>query len=63
MSFAPSYGEFDSTRVVRSNRRLAALLKSHEAPVSRHVEKGLDHFDVHSRCTIRTVIGIEHWKR
>ncbi|WP_322067378.1 alpha/beta hydrolase [Burkholderia ubonensis] len=47
VSFALSYGESDSTRVIRSNRRLAVLLDSHEAPVSCHVEKGRDHFDTH----------------
>lgn len=47
LPFALSYGECDSPRVIRSNRRLAALLACQSAPVSSHVEKGRDHFDTH----------------
>ncbi|SOE99523.1 Acetyl esterase/lipase [Burkholderia sp. OK233] len=47
LSFALNYGEYDSPRVIRSNRRLAALLACQSAPVACHVEKGRDHFDTH----------------
>lgn len=47
LPFALSYGEHDSPRVIRSNRRLAALLACQSAPVTCHVEKGHDHFDTH----------------
>jgi arylformamidase len=46
-AFALSYGEYDSPRVIRSNRRLAALLKCQSTPVDCHVELGHDHFDTH----------------
>ncbi|CAM3041749.1 alpha/beta hydrolase [Burkholderia ubonensis] len=45
--FALHYGERDSPRVIRSNRRLAALLACQSAPVSCHVATRLDHFDTH----------------
>ncbi|KDB09254.1 hypothetical protein LIG30_1735 [Burkholderia sp. lig30] len=42
-----SYGEYDSERVIRSNRRLAALLACQSAPVAAHVAGGRNHFDTH----------------
>lgn len=45
--FVLTYGENDSPRVIRSNRRLAALLACQSASVTRHEEKGRDHFDTH----------------
>jgi arylformamidase len=45
--FALIYGEDDSPRVIRSNRRLTTLLASQSVPVSCHIEKGRDHFDTH----------------
>lgn|GEM_PF-211145 len=43
-----SYGESDSARVIRSNRRMAALLAWQPAPSGLHVEPGLDHFSTHT---------------
>jgi arylformamidase len=47
LSFSLSYGEYDSPRVIRSNRRLAALLTCQSASVTCHVEPGRDHFETH----------------
>jgi arylformamidase len=47
LAFALSYGEYDSPRVIRSNRRLASLLKHQSTLVDCHVEQGRDHFDTH----------------
>jgi arylformamidase len=43
-----SYGESDSARVIRSNRRTAALLARQPAPSGLHMESGLDHFATHT---------------
>lgn len=43
-----SYGEFDSTRVVDSNRRMAALLARQPGLSRLHEEPGLDHFLTHT---------------
>ncbi|WP_137918882.1 alpha/beta hydrolase fold domain-containing protein [Hydrogenophaga sp. 2FB] len=43
-----SYGEFDSARVVDSNRRMAALLARQPGLSQLHEEPGLDHFLTHT---------------
>lgn len=43
-----SCGADDSERVLRSNRRLAALLALQPGPSRLHVEPGLDHFGTHT---------------
>ncbi len=43
-----SYGEHDSERVIRSNRRLHAMLACQPAPVGCHVHQGEDHFRTHT---------------
>lgn len=45
--FELSSGQHDSARVIRSNRRLHALLQAQSAPVSLHELTGLDHFATH----------------
>jgi acetyl esterase/lipase len=48
LPFVLSYGERDSERVIRSNRRLLALLKRQDADVDAVVESGTDHFQTHT---------------
>lgn len=43
-----SHGEFDSARVLHSNRRMAALLARQPAHSALHEEPGLDHFATHT---------------
>jgi arylformamidase len=43
-----SHGEFDSARVVLSNRRMATLLARQPAHSALHEEPGLDHFATHT---------------
>ena len=43
-----SYGERDSERVMRSNRRLLAMLQLQGGPASCRVEVGSDHFGTHT---------------
>jgi arylformamidase len=43
-----SHGESDSARVIRSNRRMAALLARQPGPSQLHIESGLDHFSTHT---------------
>lgn len=43
-----SYGEHDSERVMRSNRRLFELLRLQEGPVQCSVEAGSSHFQTHT---------------
>ena len=43
-----SYGERDSERVIRSNRRLLAMLQLQGGPASCRVEAGSDHFGTHT---------------
>ena len=43
-----SHGERDSERVIRSNRRLHALLQLQGGAVRYDVEAGQDHFQTHS---------------
>lgn len=43
-----SHGEFDSARVVHSNRRMAALLARQPGFSQLHEEPGLDHFSTHT---------------
>lgn len=45
--FLLTYGEHDSERVIRSNRRLYALLRRQHAPVSVDARPGQDHFGTH----------------
>ncbi|WP_322056776.1 alpha/beta hydrolase [Paraburkholderia sp. J63] len=45
---ALSYGEHDSERVIRSNRRMASLLALQPAPSSSEVELHADHFQTHT---------------
>lgn len=45
--FELSIGQQDSARVIRSNRRLHALLQAQPARVSLHELTGLDHFATH----------------
>jgi arylformamidase len=46
--FELSIGEHDSERVRLSNRRLAALLQTQQAPASLHEHAGQSHFDTHT---------------
>ena len=46
-----SYGERDSERVMKSNRRLLALLQLQNGPVQSRVEPGNDHFQTHTMLT------------
>lgn len=46
--FLLSHGERDSERVIRSNRRLFALLQLQPGPVRHAVQAGRDHFQTHS---------------
>lgn len=43
-----SCGEFDSARVLHSNRRMAAMLAMQPARSALHEEPGLDHFATHT---------------
>ncbi|MEO8858960.1 MAG: alpha/beta hydrolase [Burkholderiaceae bacterium] len=43
-----SFGEHDSERVMRSNRRLFELLRLQDGPVQCRVEAGQDHFQTHT---------------
>ena len=43
-----SYGERDSERVIRSNRRLLAMLRLQGGAVAVRVEAGKDHFQTHT---------------
>jgi arylformamidase len=43
-----SYGEFDSERVIRTNRRMGTLLAAQPAECRIHMESGLDHFETHT---------------
>ena len=43
-----SYGERDSERVMRSNRRLLAMLQLQGGAASCRVEAGSDHFGTHT---------------
>lgn len=45
--FALTYGENDSARVIKSNRRMFAMLSAQHAPVSCVMEAGRDHFQTH----------------
>ncbi|KAF1035153.1 alpha/beta hydrolase [Burkholderia lata] len=45
--FALSYGEHDSERVIRSNRRLASLLACQSAAVVCREARDLNHFETH----------------
>ncbi|KWH51564.1 alpha/beta hydrolase [Burkholderia semiarida] len=60
--FALSYGERDSERVIRSNRRLASLLACQPAPVVCRVARELNHFETHlalrdPNCDWYTMLG------
>ncbi len=46
--FALTYGESDSARVIKSNRRMLAMLSAQPAPVSCAMEAGRDHFQTHT---------------
>ena len=45
--FVLTCGTLDSARVLRSNQRMAALLRLQPGPVELHVEDGADHFATH----------------
>ena len=45
--FALTYGENDSPRVIKSNRRMLAMLQAQAAPASGVMEIGRDHFQTH----------------
>ena len=45
--FVLTCGALDSARVLRSNERMAALLRLQPAPCELHVEPGADHFATH----------------
>lgn len=47
LPFVLSCGEADSERVLRSNQRMAALLRLQGAPVSLRLMPGADHFQTH----------------
>lgn len=42
------FGDRDSERVMKSNRRLAALLQLQDGPVASRVQAGHDHFQTHT---------------
>ncbi len=42
------HGEHDSPRVMRSNRRMLALMRLQKAPAELRVEAGADHFTTHT---------------
>jgi arylformamidase len=46
--FDLSFGEYDSPRAVKSNRRLYAMLQQQGAPVACEQRGGLDHFQTHT---------------
>jgi arylformamidase len=46
--FELTYGENDSARVIKSNRRLYAMLQAQGAPVGCVMEPGRDHFQTHT---------------
>ena len=46
--FVLTYGENDSARVIKSNRRLFAMLQAQAAPASCTMEPGRDHFQTHT---------------
>ena len=46
--FAITYGEKDSARVIKGNRRLFAMLKEQKGPVTCVMEPGRDHFQTHT---------------
>ncbi len=46
--FALTFGENDSARVIKSNRRMFAMLSAQTAPVSCAMEDGRDHFQTHT---------------
>ncbi len=55
--FALTFGEHDSARAIKSNRRLCALLHRQSAPVTCDERIGLDHFQTHT--TLRS--GEDPW--
>ena len=46
--FVLTCGEGDGERVIRSNTRMAALLRLQPAPAALYVERGQDHFQTHT---------------
>jgi acetyl esterase/lipase len=48
VQFVLTCGDGDSERVIRSNKRMAALLQLQPAPAALHVERGQDHFQTHT---------------
>ncbi len=46
--FALTFGESDSERVIKSNRRMLAMLSAQSAPVSADMEARRDHFQTHT---------------
>jgi acetyl esterase/lipase len=46
--FALTWGEHDSARVLKSNRRLLAMLQAQPAPASGVMAPGRDHFETHT---------------
>ena len=46
--FALTFGQHDSARVIKSNRRMFAMLSAQTAPASCSMEAGRDHFQTHT---------------